>query len=62
MFLVSFRCFYGDNFCIFIDIDDCSPNQCQNGATCVDGVTSYTCSCVAGYNGTLCEIGKHIYR
>ncbi|XP_060565849.1 neurocan core protein-like isoform X2 [Ruditapes philippinarum] len=38
------------------DIDDCSPNQCQNGATCVDGVTSYTCLCVAGYNGTLCEI------
>ncbi|XP_060556685.1 neurocan core protein-like isoform X2 [Ruditapes philippinarum] len=36
--------------------DDCSPNQCQNGATCVDGVTSYTCSCEAGYNGTLCEI------
>ena len=40
------------------DIDDCSPNQCQNSATCVDGVDSFSCTCAAGYEGDLCEIGE----
>ena len=40
------------------DIDDCSPDPCLNGATCVDGVNSFTCTCVVGYMGTNCETGK----
>ena len=42
------------------DIDDCLPNHCQNGGTCTDGVNNYTCSCVAGYSGSNCSIGKLI--
>ncbi|XP_070196633.1 uncharacterized protein [Littorina saxatilis] len=37
------------------DIDDCVPEPCQNGASCIDGVNEYNCSCVAGYTGLLCE-------
>ncbi|XP_060565850.1 neurocan core protein-like isoform X3 [Ruditapes philippinarum] len=38
------------------DIDECTPDPCQNGATCTDGVDSYTCTCVNGYVGTYnCE-------
>jgi hypothetical protein len=37
------------------NIDDCSPNPCQNGGSCTDGVNTFTCSCPAGYTGTRCQ-------
>ena len=37
-----------------VNIDECSPNPCQNGGTCIDGINSYNCSCVDGYTGTDC--------
>ena len=40
------------------DIDECSSNPCQNGATCVDMIAYFTCNCKGGYNGTYCEIGE----
>ncbi|MBN2693900.1 lamin tail domain-containing protein, partial [bacterium] len=30
-------------------------NPCLNGGSCVDGVNSYSCNCLAGYEGTNCE-------
>ena len=45
-------------FC-FLDIDDCDPLPCENGATCTDaGVNNYTCTCMAGYEGYNCSIGN----
>ena len=41
-----------------IDGNECSTNPCQNGGTCVDGCSSYTCQCVPNYSGTHCE---HLY-
>ena len=41
----------------FSDYDDCVGVTCQNGGTCVDGVNSYTCNCVAGYTGSDCSSG-----
>ena len=38
-----------------INIDEYSPNPCQNGGTCTDGINLYTCTCVPGYTGTDCE-------
>jgi hypothetical protein len=35
------------NFCV---------GDCQNGATCVDGVNRFTCICASGYSGILCEV------
>lgn len=40
-----------------VDIDDCDPNLCLNGATCLDGVATFTCRCPPGFNGTRCETG-----
>jgi hypothetical protein len=37
------------------NIDDCDPNPCQNGGTCVDGIASFTCECTAGFFGDTCE-------
>jgi hypothetical protein len=37
--------------------DDCMSSLCQNGATCNDGVNSYTCTCSPGYTGTYCDTG-----
>ncbi|XP_064402748.1 zinc metalloproteinase nas-14-like [Halichondria panicea] len=37
------------------DINDCIPNRCRNGGTCIDQCASYRCSCRQGYAGTNCE-------
>ena len=42
----------------FPDIDDCLSSPCYNGGTCVDGVNSYLCECLPGFNGTNCTQGK----
>ena len=36
------------------------PHGCQNGATCVDGIGSYTCDCATGYEGDMCETSLYI--
>ena len=43
----------------FPDINDCSPDPCQNGGTCVDLVGSYRCDCKTGYSGTNCETSAY---
>ena len=36
------------------NIDECASVPCGNGATCVDGVNMYTCTCAGGWTGTYC--------
>ena len=43
---------------IYPDIDDCSRAPCQNAGTCVDGVDSFNCICVAGFTGEICQTGE----
>jgi len=38
-----------------VDGNDCYPNPCLNRGTCLDGCTSYVCSCRYGYSGTRCQ-------
>ncbi|XP_073412959.1 coagulation factor X [Dendrobates tinctorius] len=40
----------------YIDGDQCSPNPCQYGGSCKDGVGEYTCLCNSGFEGKTCEI------
>ncbi|WAR08539.1 FBP3-like protein [Mya arenaria] len=42
---------------ILNDIDECASAPCVNGASCSDGINSYTCNCVPGYTGLNCQIG-----
>ena len=43
----------------YSDIDECqlSTTNCQHGS-CIDDTNGYTCVCVTGYTGTLCETGN----
>ena len=45
---------------MYIDVhfvsDECASETCNNGGTCDDGVNTFTCRCVDGYEGTNCEI------
>ena len=45
---------------IFPEIDECSSNPCTHNGTCIDDVNSFTCSCVEGYTGQVCETGIHL--
>ncbi|XP_078667161.1 uncharacterized protein LOC144908998 isoform X2 [Branchiostoma floridae x Branchiostoma belcheri] len=55
-------CTYGNDyhdrfaFCARVEVNECRSAPCQNGAVCQDGGNSFTCQCVPGYAGTLCEI------
>jgi len=38
------------------DINECSSDPCQNGATCIDDVNGFACDCSDGFSRTtLCE-------
>lgn len=37
------------------NVNDCPGHLCQNGATCVDGVNSYTCQCPPSFTGPYCN-------
>ena len=38
-----------------MNIDDCDPNPCVNGATCEDEVQDYTCHCTIEFNKGMCK-------
>ena len=41
------------------DIDDCSPNPCENSGACTDLVNAFQCACTPGYTGDTCRPGKN---
>ncbi|CAH1253505.1 NOTCH2 [Branchiostoma lanceolatum] len=38
-----------------INLDDCSPNPCQNGGFCQNLVGDFVCYCLPSYQGKTCE-------
>ena len=42
----------------YSDINECSPNPCQNGGICTDAINDYICTCPFVYFGTNCERRK----
>ena len=49
-------CFF---FSVSKDIDECGNHTCQNGGSCLDGVSNYSCNCLPGYTGSRCETGRY---
>ena len=47
--------------CFFFCQSNCVQNPCKNNATCQSGFTKkgYRCFCTAGFEGLICERGKH---
>ena len=33
------------------NIDDCNEDSCINGGICEDGINSYSCKCIEGFEG-----------
>ena len=53
--------FFMDLFKIFSDINDCTPNACENNGLCVDAVNKFTCDCDGtGHKGDNCETSEQI--
>ena len=43
---------------MFVDINECSSNPCQNGGSCyMDKINMFSCQCLPGYIGVKCETG-----
>ncbi len=43
---------------VIVGTDECASTPCENGATCIDALNAYTCTCAPGYEGTFCATGK----
>jgi hypothetical protein len=41
------------------DVNECASVPCQNGGTCVDGVSMFTCTCVTGWEGPTCTTQRN---
>ena len=42
---------------IWIFLEPCAGNPCQNGGTCSLSGKDFTCACVSGFTGNMCENG-----
>ncbi|RNA15249.1 Neurogenic locus Notch [Brachionus plicatilis] len=42
--------------------DQCTPNPCQNNATCKNKLLDFECICEKGFTGTLCEVKNPFYH
>lgn len=41
-------------------MNECSPQPCLGGATCIDGIGGFTCICPKGRRGSRCEIREFL--
>ena len=40
------------------ELDECDSSPCKHGATCNDLLNDFTCDCLPGYAGSVCEAGE----
>ena len=38
----------------------CASSPCENGATCQELPTSFSCACTAGWTGVTCGVGESL--
>ena len=48
------------SYCPLLDIGECASDPCQNGGTCIDEINAFTCMCMRGYTGDICETSKNV--
>lgn len=48
-------------FVLCTDVNECLQSPCMNGATCVNTVGSFYCTCYEGWTGPYCAEGKCTY-
>lgn len=53
-FVISFNAL----FSLSADVNECHSSPCHNGASCTDEINGYLCTCMPGFVGTNCAIGK----
>src|SRR4051812_46666419 len=51
--IFTFKGYEGANCAV--RTNNCAPQPCVNGGTCQNLLNGYTCSCVKGFNGNLCQ-------
>ena len=37
------------------ETNECQPNPCMNGGTCIDQLNGFICQCAENYEGTNCQ-------
>ena len=47
--------------CVLIEINECESSPCLNGASCVDNINRYSCSCLVGYTDPECSTGAVVF-
>ena len=47
--------FYSGMFCE-TEANECIPNPCLNGGTCIDELNNFECLCLPGFSGSNCQI------
>ena len=46
---------------LLIEINECESSPCLNGASCVDNINRYSCSCLAEYTDPECATGAVVF-
>ena len=46
---------------VLIEINECESSPCLNGASCVDNINRYSCSCLVGYTDPECSTGAVVF-
>ena len=50
-----------DKPCLWTDIDACIIIPCEKGATCIDLLACYNCSCSLGYTEKNCSLDNNLH-
>lgn len=45
---------------VITDLNECDSQPCKNGGQCQDGVAEFRCTCLTGFEGVDCGVGKFL--
>lgn len=43
---------------LFVEINECQPDPCENNGRCEDALGTYWCKCPQGFVGQTCQGGE----